>query len=166
MSEGQLAGVLEQRLLPLVTRIVEAEGLEVVEMRFRRSTLQVFIHRVGGASLGDCETVSRVLSVALDVEDCIPFRYTLEVSSPGVDRPLKTARDFARVVGRRIRLRHLTAQGAPRVIAVRLLGVEQDEILVEPVGTDKRPDAAAPEEPVRIRLEYILEAKQEVDFGP
>ncbi|MEW6363405.1 MAG: ribosome maturation factor RimP [Acidobacteriota bacterium] len=164
MSEEQLSVVLEQRLLPLVARVVEAEGMEVVEVRFRRSTLQVFIHREGGVSLADCETVSRVLSVALDVEDCIPFRYTLEVSSPGVDRPLKTARDFARVIGRRIRLRHLTAQGAPRVIAVRLLGVEQDEIIVEPVERDRRPDTT--EEPVRIRLEYILEAKQEVEFGP
>ena len=164
MSEEQLASVLEQRLLPVVTRIVEAEGMEVVEVRFGRSTLQVFIHREGGVSLGDCETVSRLLSVALDVEDCIPFRYTLEVSSPGLDRPLKTARDFTRVIGRRIRLRHLTPQGAPGVVSARLLGVEQDEIIVELLGKDKRGNAA-PEAPLRIRLEYIVEAKQEVEFG-
>lgn len=91
---------VEQLLLPILVE----QGLELVELEYkpagRDSILRAFIDKPGGVSLDDCEAVSRELSVQLDVDDCIPGSYTLEVSSPGLDRPLKKLDDFTRFKGR------------------------------------------------------------------
>lgn len=91
---------VEQLLQPILTEHL----LELVELEYkpagRNSTLRIFIDKQDGVSLDDCETVSRELSVQLDVEDCISGHYILEVSSPGLDRPLKKLADFIRFKGR------------------------------------------------------------------
>ena len=66
--------------------------------------MRVFIEKEGGVTLGDCESVSREIEAVLDVEDPIPSSYTLEVSSPGLDRPLKSPGDFKRFSGRTARV--------------------------------------------------------------
>jgi len=77
----------------LVQPILDSMGLELVELEFKKVgrsfVLRLFIDKAGGVTMDDCADVSRELSLLLDVEDCIPGRYTLEVSSPGLDRPLK-----------------------------------------------------------------------------
>ncbi len=95
---------LADRLRPLVERIVEGEGLELVGVELARRTLRVTIEREGGVRVADCAAVSRQLGVALDVEDAIPYAYHLEVTSPGLDRPLAGPRDYARAVGRLVTL--------------------------------------------------------------
>src|SRR5689334_12618316 len=101
----------KSRLEALAAPVCAAHGVELVDIRFNRepggAVLRVFIDRerpegtAGGVSLEDCQGVSRDLSTALDVdEDLIAGAYRLEVSSPGVERPLVKARDFERYAGR------------------------------------------------------------------
>jgi ribosome maturation factor RimP len=96
-------------------RVAASYGLEVFDVEFRREShgmvLRVRIDRPGPAataddsvSVDDCANVSRDLSAILDVEDLVPTQYTLEVSSPGLDRPLRGEGDFARFAGRRAKL--------------------------------------------------------------
>lgn len=88
----------------LVQPVLDSLGLELVELEFKKAgrsfVLRLFIDKADGVTMDDCAEVSRELSLLLDVEDCIPGRYTLEVSSPGLDRPLKKESDFIRFQGR------------------------------------------------------------------
>ena len=115
---------LADRVRPVAARVAQAHGLEIFDVQFRREAsgmvLRVQIDRPGPAataeesvSVEDCAVVSRDLSAVLDVEDVIPTAYTLEVSSPGLDRPLRKAEDYRRFAGR------LVAQGHadPAVVA-------------------------------------------------
>ncbi len=92
----------------LVTGAVESEGYELVHVEFldrgSASVLRVFIDKPGGINLGDCQRISRHVSVLLDVEDLIDHHYTLEVSSPGLERPLYKAADYLRFRGREVKL--------------------------------------------------------------
>ena len=89
--------------------ILESMGLELVDIEFGRvgpdAVLRLFIDKEGGVLLDDCAGLSRELSMILDVEDVISCNYTLEVSSPGLDRPLKKQSDFDRFAGRLIKVR-------------------------------------------------------------
>lgn len=101
-----MAGAIDipQRVAELAQPILAAFGLELVDLEIRKAgrsqVLCLYIDKPGGVDLDDCAEVSRELSLTLDVEDCIPGRYTLEVSSPGLERPLKRLEDFARFNGR------------------------------------------------------------------
>jgi ribosome maturation factor RimP len=92
----------------LVKKTVEAEGFELVYVDYRpeggRSVLRVFIDKAGGIDISDCAEISKRLSVLLDVEDPIPEGYVLEVSSPGVERPLFREEDYCRFIGHEVRL--------------------------------------------------------------
>jgi ribosome maturation factor RimP len=85
------------------------EGLELIDVEMAgaggRQILRLFIDKAGGVSLDDCTAVSRVVSTALDVEDPIQGAYDLEVSSPGLDRPLKTPEHFQKCLGSKVRVR-------------------------------------------------------------
>jgi ribosome maturation factor RimP len=101
-----------QDLWLLTEPYVRDAGLDLVEVQFGREqsgwVLRLFVDKPEGAgAVGheDCERVSRDLSAALDVADVIPHAYQLEVSSPGLDRPLRRERDFARFVGHAARIR-------------------------------------------------------------
>jgi len=89
--------------------IAEEMGLELVEVQFRREAgwvLRLFIDREqGGVHVDDCAAVSRQVSACLEAEDLISHAYTLEVSSPGAERPLKRLEDFVRFAGRRVRIK-------------------------------------------------------------
>ena len=96
------------RVRTMAREILEFAGMELVHLEMKREPggllLRVYIDKEGGVTLEDCARVSRQLSVQLDVEDPIEGRYTLEVSSPGLDRPLHSDRDFERFAGRQIHL--------------------------------------------------------------
>lgn len=98
-----------ERVSAVARPILESLRLELVEIEFKRggreSVLRLFIDREGGVTLDDCADVSRELSAILDVEDFIPGHYNLEVSSPGLDRPLKTPADYERFTGRLVKVR-------------------------------------------------------------
>ncbi len=97
------------RVAELATPRAGSLGLELVDVEYRqeggRMVLRLFIDREGGVSLDDCAAVSRELSEILDVEDVIRGRYNLEVSSPGLDRPLKKPSDYDRFAGRLVKIR-------------------------------------------------------------
>lgn len=97
------------RITALAQPILEALHVELVDIEFKRSgreaALRLFIDKEGGVTLDDCAEVSRELSAILDVEDFIPCQYNLEVSSPGLDRPLKTPADYDRFLGRLVKIR-------------------------------------------------------------
>lgn len=97
-----------RRAEELVADLVEAEGYELVHVEYvARGTspiLRVYVDRPGGITISECAEVSRRISVLLDVEDFIPNQYLLEVSSPGLERPLFKERDFQRFEGDEIRL--------------------------------------------------------------
>ncbi len=89
--------------------IAEEMGLELVEVQFRQESgwvLRIFIDREqGGVNVDDCAAVSRQVSVFLEAEDLISHAYTLEVSSPGAERPLKRMEEFVRFMNRRVRIK-------------------------------------------------------------
>lgn len=90
----------------LAEPIAAAAGCEVVDVEFVREGadwyLRVFIDKPGGVMIDDCEAVSRPLSEKLDENDPIPQAYMLEVSSPGLERPFKTSRDFEKAMGEKV----------------------------------------------------------------
>ncbi len=105
---------ITETLTTILQPPVEGAGYELVDVSFKREplgwVLRVFIDNPNGVGHSDCERVSRELSAVLDVHDVINHAYSLEVSSPGLDRPLRTAEHFARFVGQKAHVR-LRGQG-------------------------------------------------------
>jgi ribosome maturation factor RimP len=101
-----MSGNLRERLIALIDPLAGSLGYELVELEFAsgrsHGVLRIFIDRPEGIRVEDCERMSREVSALLDVEDPIPTAYTLEVSSPGFDRVLRTKPHFERFVGERV----------------------------------------------------------------
>jgi ribosome maturation factor RimP len=116
MAETQKQ-TIESKAQALVEPVVAAEGIELVDLEFIRERegwiLRVFIDKPGGVNLDDCSHVSRALDTALDVEDIIPHEYHLEVSSPGLNRPLKKAAHFEKAQGKRVKVKTYGPIGDP-----------------------------------------------------
>jgi ribosome maturation factor RimP len=96
------------RIAALAEQAAASMGMEVVLVEIKgggRSVVRLYIDQTGGVSVEDCERFSKRFSVLLDVEDCIPFSYVLEVSSPGLNRPLVREADFCRFAGKQAKLR-------------------------------------------------------------
>ncbi len=123
------------QLVELLTPVVESLGCELWGLEYftqgRHSTLRLYIDRPEiGVGLAECEAVSRQVSSVLDVEDPIAGEYTLEVSSPGMDRPLYTLEQFARYAGEQVEIKLRSAFEGRRKFKGILRGVEEDEVLV------------------------------------
>lgn len=134
MGAVDVKGII-QRVEGLLDPILKGEGLELVEVEFRREragwVLRIYIdRRGGGVTLGDCVRVSRELGELLDVEDFIPYSYHLEVSSPGVNRPLRKPEDFERFKGEWARLRLTEPVEGRKNIRGRIMGCEEDRVLL------------------------------------
>jgi ribosome maturation factor RimP len=116
-----------ERVRTIALGILEFAGMELVHLELKREPggwfLRLFIDKEGGVTLDDCSHVSRQLSAQLDVEDPIEQRYTLEVSSPGLDRPLYTDRDYERFAGRQVRLSTFGPIDGRRHFVGRLIGI-------------------------------------------
>jgi len=99
---------VEERVAPLAARVAAREGCEFVHCEYVRDAerwvLRLFIDHVDGVTIEHCTAVSRQVSAVLDVEDFIPHAYHLEVSSPGLDRPLITPEDYQRFAGEPVRI--------------------------------------------------------------
>lgn len=153
---------IAERVKAIAAPIVWALGLELVEVACSgqggRMVLRVFIDKPGGVSLNDCEQVHLSLGTALDVEDPIPHAYTLEVSSPGLDRPFRKREDYCRSVGKQVcvKLRQ-PHEGQWRVVG-QLVEVEEPGVTL--ALTQSRQNQT-----VRLDWEAIAEARLEVDFG-
>ena len=135
------AAVAEQ-VRNVATRVAHTYGLDIFDVQFRREAggmvLRVLIDRPGPAataeesvSVEDCAHVSRDLSAMLDVEDIVPTAYTLEVSSPGLDRPLRHGDDYRRFAGRRAKIVMREAVDGQTFFKGRLAGVEGQAVLID-----------------------------------
>ncbi|RQW90216.1 MAG: ribosome maturation factor RimP [Geobacter sp.] len=136
MVQPTIVDKVESVVLPLITSL----GLELVEIEYkpegRQMVLRIFIDKEGGVMLDDCAAVSKELSALLDVEDIIPGRFSLEVSSPGLNRPLKTRADYDRYTGKLIKIKTFnpTADDAGnlrKTFLGKLVGVDGDLILLK-----------------------------------
>lgn len=131
---------VQPQLLDLVRSVVEPMGYECVGVEHDTSTsagavLRVFIDHAGGIGLDDCEAVSHQLSGALDVADPIAGHYDLEVSSPGLDRPLLELGHFRRFAGARARIRLAEKLDGRRRFDGRIVGVDGETVLLDVDGT-------------------------------
>src|SRR5258707_54634 len=133
----------------VASRVAAGYGLEIFDVQFRREApgmvLRVQIDRPGPAataedsvSVEDCAKVSRDLSAILDVEDAVPIAYTLEVSSPGLDRPLRQADDYRRFAGRRAKVVMREPVDGQSFFKGRLAGWDEEEGAVLIDGDDGR----------------------------
>ena len=120
----------------LLAPILESMGLSLWDMDFQKQgphwLLRIYIDReAGGVTLSDCETVSRDLSALLDVEDIIPHAYTLEVSSPGLDRTLSKPEHFVRFAGSTVKIKTYQPIDGQKVFRGKLLGMDGGGVKVE-----------------------------------
>jgi ribosome maturation factor RimP len=125
-----------ENIRQILDPILESMGLSLWEMEFQRHgpkwLLRIYIDREsGGVTLSDCEQVSRDLSTALDVEDIIQHAYTLEVSSPGLDRTLTRPEHFVRFTGSNVKVKTYQPVQGQKVFRGKLLGMGDGVIKVE-----------------------------------
>jgi len=118
----------------LVRPVVESSGLELVEAAFRRDggrrVLRITVDRDDGVDLDAISEASERISRRLDLEDAVTGSYTLEVSSPGVERPLRSARDFERRVGERVKVKTAEPVDGSRTHTGTLASANEDAIVV------------------------------------
>ncbi len=153
----QPGGSVRDKLIELLEPVVRAQGVELWELEYvaRRGNgfLRIFIDAEQGIDLEACEKVSRAVSALLDEKDPIPVEYTLEVSSPGMDRVLRTAAQFARFIGERASVDMVLPVSGRRRFLGKLLAVTDDELTLEQDG-----------QPVQLRLDGISKARLAPDF--
>ena len=142
----------------LAKPLVDEAGLELVDMELagRQGSyiLRVLIEKPGGVTINDCVEVNRELSCLLDMEDPIPSRYTLEVSSPGLDRPFKTTKDYQRAIGKWVKVISVDECGGS-VTHVGCLEAVEEEAVEIACGGERH----------RISVDSIRKAHRELDQG-
>jgi len=148
--------LIVQRVASLVLPIIDESGFELVDLelvgRQGSYVLRIFIEKPGGVSINDCVEINRELSCLLDLEDPIPSRYTLEVSSPGLDRPFKTTRDYQRALGKRVKVLFVGENGGTVSLIGMLEGIKNGTV-----------EITSGEEKHCIPFECIKKAHRELD---
>jgi ribosome maturation factor RimP len=153
-----------ERVRAIAAPIVTALGLELVEVaclgQGSKTLIRVCIDRSGGVQLADCEQVHQSLGHALDVEDPIPHAYTLEVSSPGLDRPFRSREDYQKAIQKKVRIKLARPRNGEWRLRGRLVEVEETGIalLVREGRKGKK------EMIVRVPWEDLAEAQREIEF--
>ncbi|HEY4490686.1 MAG TPA: ribosome maturation factor RimP, partial [Acidobacteriota bacterium] len=142
----------------IADKVLTAEGMEQVDLEFKagksRSLLRILIDKASGITLNDCENISRQLSALLDVKDLIQGAYILEVSSPGVDRPFKTERDYQRALGKVIRVSFANDRGEAEQATGKLARMDDQKLVLEEAGNVRE-----------IARESVRKAQQELVFS-
>jgi ribosome maturation factor RimP len=143
-------------------RVASARGFELVDVEFKRhgagTVVRVFVDREGGIGLSDLQSVSEEVSAILDAEDPIQSSYTLEVSSPGLDRPLRDEGDYRRFTGRLARLSSYEPIDGRRRFCGRILGVEAGLVRLQLESEGGLL--------VSLPLERVASGRLEVEFPP
>src|SRR5215471_1601112 len=158
-------GAVEEQVRGIAARVAGSYGLEIFDVQYRREgtgmILRVQIDRPGPAasaeesvSVDDCANVSRDLSAILDVEDVVPASYTLEVSSPGLDRPLRRAEDYQRFAGRRAKLVMREPVDGQSYFKGLLGGLDGTDVLIDAEDGKRH----------RVPLAVVTRAHLEVEF--
>ena len=139
----------ETRTEELLKPIVESAGVEIYDVEYVKEGsdfyLRCYIDKDGGVNIQDCETVSRALSDQLDAEDYIEDAYILEVSSPGLGRPLKKERDFERSLGEEVEIRLYKALNKQKEFTGILKAYDKETVTIETAEGElvfDRPDIA------------------------
>lgn len=135
MSDLIAKTTMDKRLAEIITPVIEDLGFELVRVRLmggNTATLQIMAERpTGGIEVDDCAAISTAVSATLDVEDPIEDAYTLEVSSPGIDRPLTRLKDFETWDGYEAKLETAEMIDGRKRFKGTLAGTEGDEVLIE-----------------------------------
>ncbi len=130
-----VTGLLRERLIALVEPVLVRLGYELVDLELdparSHAVVRLFIDAPAGVALEDCARASREVSAMLDVEDPIPTAYTLEVSSPGFDRVLRTQAHFGRFVGSRVQVELKEPRAGRRRFTGKLVTVDDGGIALE-----------------------------------
>ncbi len=165
-----MTGIAQESVVERVRSTLEPvlvrDGYELVEVEWVRGggrfTLRVFVDKAGGVNVDDCQLVSRTIEPILDVEDFLEHAYDLEVSSPGLDRPLRTPEHFGRYAGQRVQVKTYgpvagTAPGSPprKSWTGTLQGFADGAILVDVDGVLHR---IPHDQLAKAHLEYDVEA--------
>jgi ribosome maturation factor RimP len=152
-------GVEWERVRRLIQDIVESQGYELVDAEFKgggkNSVLRIFIDKPAGISHRDCELVTEQVGTVLDVEDLIPSSYTLEVSSPGLERKLVKESDYTRFGGKLARIQTRIPLNQQRVFRGRLQGLHEGKVRLE------SPKGGV----LEIPLDVIAETRLEFDWA-
>ena len=153
MGQGSIA----ERVQGIAERVALDHGLELVHAEVAgpegKPILRVFIDKPEGVTHEDCSTVSLHLGTVLDVEDFIHSPYTLEVSSPGLERGLYKRQDYERFAGRMAKMKSRVAINGQRNFRGRILGIEGDQVIFEDKTSGR----------VTIPFEAIVKANLELD---
>jgi ribosome maturation factor RimP len=151
-------GIEWDQLRRLIQEVVESQGYEFVDAELKgagkNSMLRIFIDQPAGISHRDCELVSEQVGTVLDVEDLIPFSYTLEVSSPGLDRKLVKESDYTRFGGKLARIQTRIPLRQQKVFRGRLQGLYEGKVRLELPKGDL----------LEIPLDVIEETRLEFDW--
>jgi len=153
-----------EHIQQIAGRVAGTHGVELVDVELRGGgkarMLRVTIDKPEGVTHEDCANVSRELSTILDVEDAVPGgSYTLEVSSPGLDRMLVKPEDFSRCIGNRVKVMTHEPVNGNRHFDGRLESVNEDRVMLETVsGKKPKPGHAHPGQKVEIELKNIERA--------
>jgi ribosome maturation factor RimP len=145
-AELDVAGRIEALARPVVASL----GCELVEASYHSGLLRVRIDKPGGISHDDCEAVSRVIGAQLDVEESIAQPYTLEVSSPGLDRRLRRPEEYDKYRGRLAKIKT-----SDQVLVGRLEGLAEDQVILLLDNGEAR----------RVPVQEVREARLMVEFG-
>lgn len=125
---------MKKKITELADSLAGQYAVDIVDVELagssRKPLIRIFIDKENGVTLDDCGKFSRALSALFDVEDPIPTSYILEVSSPGLDRPLKVMRDFERSIGKLVRIVTRTKIDEQYVFTGRLTRVEGENIIL------------------------------------
>ncbi|HWP45400.1 MAG TPA: ribosome maturation factor RimP [Blastocatellia bacterium] len=153
-----MTGIDREAIGKIIERVTSREGLELVHWETvgprNNFVLRIYIDKPGGVDHGDCELVSNQVGALLDVEDLIAHRYTLEVSSPGIERGLYKPEDYQRFAGNRIKLRTAEPINGQRNFRGMLLGLDQNTVRLDADGLGQ----------IEIPYERIVKANIEYEF--
>ncbi len=149
---------IERLVLEVLHPIVEDNSCELVDIKYMSEqsgkVLRIYLDKQGGVTVDDCADVSRELSVALDAYDIIPHSYTLEVSSPGLRRPLLRREDYDRFKGKKIRIKMTEPIEQKKMFVGTLVGTSGEKVIVK---VDNRY--------YELPFNFVGKANLEIDFG-
>jgi ribosome maturation factor RimP len=164
-AESDMAGqTIAEKVKVLVTPIVKAAWLELVDVEFKKEGrtqyVRIFIDKPGGVTIEDCQRISQECELVLDVEDLIPTQYILEVSSPGLDRPMKTKEEYQRFLKRLVKIKTFQAINGQKKFLGYLQEITEETATNLAVVTIRTLD----DEDIHIPYNLIASTRLEVEF--
>jgi len=131
-------GTVSQSVMEAIDPILKGENLELVDVEYKKVgkswVLRVFIDKPGGITLADCQKVSHQIEDKIEVEEIVSAAYVLEVSSPGLDRPLKKSTDFLRYKGKKVKIHTFVQVNGEKDFSGTIIDFKEEHVQLEMVG--------------------------------